>query len=428
MQLKILSLIEYLDPDFFGGSGKVLFETNRVLQKQGHSLQVICRTRAGLADFTVYEGIKFNSYPEIEGNQIKKFSHYSNETRGIFSKVNKDTSFDLILIHSSAACMGLFPFLKKSNIPIIYYFHSPWNKEYEILARERGMTFCGGQCPSVSVLSAIRRRHERRYLKLASGIVNLSNSMREEMLEVHPEVKDIPKEVIPGGANHKIFFPALDQKEKNFIRGKLKLPKEDFLVISSRRLVPRTGVDMLIEAFAEMLKEHRTSSIEHPASNRGVKLILTGSGVAEEKLKQQVKDLGIADQVIFTGYVSENRLAEYYRCSDLFVMPSKELEGFGLSTVEAMASGLPVIGTDIGGIPEILSKISKDLIIPECSVDAIAGKMEEFLSKTDAGLDALHEKSIACAKANFTWEKHVEKLLDFVSRIDKTKDNNHGTL
>lgn len=412
MALKILSLIDAFRPTSYGGAGKVFIESSKALVDEGHFVDAICRSVDDIPE-DLFEGIKFYTYRDIAGGQVKKIKHYRKEIKRFFITQIENKKPDFIIVHSSSAVFGLKKILKYLNVPIIYYFHSPWNKEYEILAREKGITFCGGQCPIVSVLSAIRKRHERKYLQLASGIVNLSKSMQEIMLEVHPSVKNIPKEIISGGANPKIFFPALDEKEKIHIRGKLKLPKDDFLIISSRRLVPRTGVDVLIDTFAQVLKEHSTSNLEPRTSNKGIKLILTGSGVAEENLKQQAEDLKIADNIIFTGYVAENRLADYYRCSDLFVMPTKELEGFGLSTVEAMASGLPVIGTDIGGTPEILAKVDENLIIPECSVEAIAGKMSEFIVKPEAEQKELGVESAKCAAENFTWGKHVDKLLNF---------------
>jgi len=422
MSLNILSMIDAFGVTAYGGAGKVFIEVNKVLADMENSVNVICRSPDDIPD-GLFKNITFHTYRDIAGGQIGKIRHYRKWIKHFFLKQIAENRPDLILLHSSSAAFGLDKILKSLNIPIIYYFHSPWNKEYEIIAKAKGMLFCGGQCPLVTILSAIRKRHERKYLNLAFGIITLSESMQQIMLDVHRCAEKIPKAVISGGADGKVFHPALGQKEKKQIRSNLKFSEDDFLIITSRRLVSRTGVDILIKAFAEVKKRHEAldgevlgeeGMTEFQLPNPDLKLILTGGGSSENDLKRLAFDLGIENDVFFTGYVSEKKLAKYYRCSDLFVMPTKFLEGFGLSTVEAMASGLPVIGTDIGGTPEILRKISDELIISECSVEAIADKIIEFLSKSENALDEWRKRSAKYAKENYTWEKHVEKLLEFV--------------
>ena len=81
-------------------------------------------------------------------------------------------------------------------------------------------------------------------------------------------------------------------------------------------------------------------------------LLVGGAGEEQESLERQARALGVADRVVFAGPVQDPR--DFYRCLDLFVLPSLD-EGFGLVVLEAMAMGLPVIGTHVGGVPEILT-------------------------------------------------------------------------
>jgi len=450
MPLNILSFIDFFDSDRIGGAARVFCEVNRVLVEKGHAVHVICRSEAlgtrhegiedgsdeyrtsnvdnssvltGLGSRISYLGIHYHTYPDIEGNQLKKINYYGREIKKLFQESLAENKPDLIIIHSSSAVFGLYDELNKNDIPILYYFHSPWNREYEIIADKK---CCGIQCPVVSILSAVRKLHEKKYLNLASGIITLSKSMQDIMLEVHPSVKNKKLLIDPGAANCEKFFPASNEDDRKNIKRELGLPEDAFCIITSRRLVPRTGVDVLIKAFAEVKKGLVEERDELPTSNENgprktekenkkVKLILTGGGGSADSLKQLAVELGFADDVVFTGHVSEENLAKYYRCSDLFVMPTKFLEGFGLSTVEAMASGLPVLGTDIGGTPEILRKISDDLLINECSVEAISGKIKEFVEKDD--LEDWRKKSLHCFNDNFTWEKHVDQLLEFAANL-----------
>lgn len=420
MSLNILSILDSFDPDNFGGSARVFYESNRVLYALGHNLHAICRSKRDQFSGEKYGVI--HTYHDISGGQFKKVIHYRKSIKKLFRNYIIRNKPDLIIVHSSSAVLGLAPFFKELKIPKLYYFHSPWHREYEINANSCGnKTLFGIQCPIISAFATVRKYHERKYLGLASGIITLSESMQQTMITQHPAIKKKAMCIIPGGANSKIFYPVDNNESKTRIRGQLNLSQKDFIIISSRRLVPRTGVDVLIKAFAKIKEAYNTQNSLFNNEVKGLKLILTGSGSSEDELKKLAIDLKIHDDVIFTGYVTEEKLANYYRCSDLFVMPTKYLEGFGLSTVEAMACGLPVIGTDIGGTPEIIRKMSDDLIIRECSVDAISEKITQFATEED--IEHWRKESIQCAQKYFTWEKHVDKLLEFYHEICSSDDN-----
>ena len=409
MQIKILSLIDCFDPNCMGGAARVFYEINSKLSEKGNTVHAICR-QAKEAEFEAATDIKYHIYQEINGSQLNKISYYKKSIRSLFKNQLKENKPDLIIIHSSSAALGLRNLLQQANIPIIYYFHSPWHKEYELLSNRK---ICGIPSPWVSTLSAIRKHHEATYLNLASGIVTLSHSMQKIMLKTHNEIKNRPMLINPGAADKNIFSPInADPNSSDFIskqceiRRKLNLPSDHLIIISSRRLVPRTGIDLLIKAFA-LIKQDK--------KRKPLTLLLSGDGRSKEELKRVAVEQGVSENTIFTGHVNEKSLADYYRASDLFVMPTKHLEGFGLSTVEAMACGLPVIGTNIGGTPEILNKISPQLIIPEPSPEAIADKISEFI--TQQNLSSWREKSLACSDREFSWAKHSDNLLNFYKTL-----------
>jgi glycosyltransferase involved in cell wall biosynthesis len=254
---------------------------------------------------------------------------------------------------------------------------------------------------SLRLMADLRSMHERSCLQSVFGIVNLSEFMRRKMLDVHPEMESKAWRIIPGGADPERFHPASSPDEIRQIRKRLGLPVGAFIILTARRLVPRTGVDILLRAFKDARQNLQPDAT----------LVICGDGVMAPELRKLASEMDLDRHVIFTGFVTEELLPDFYRAADLFVMPTKALEGFGLSTVEALACGLPVIGTDIGGTPEILGKISDDLLIRGSSVDAIAGKIAKF-ANPDA-VFPLKEKSLICARENFTWDRHVRELMDF---------------
>ncbi|MEA2012438.1 MAG: glycosyltransferase family 4 protein [Verrucomicrobiota bacterium] len=412
MAIKFLSLIDFFGSGMVGGSGKVFWETNRVLSEMGHITHAICRW-SGDTDEEKYSQVKFHSYKDIETtNLIRKLTYCGKSIRRIFDETMRTIRPDILIIHSSSATFGLGSLLKKLDIPIIYYFHSPWHLEYEILAGQNGRSILHPKYLPVKILSFLRKYHEASCLAHADGIITLSSFMQKKLLSHHISIKGKKMSIIPGGANQSEFFPIENTVAKKQLRQRLNLSSEDFILLATRRLVPRTGVDVLLKAFVIAKKKLLISC----------KLVITGKGGIAKQLKEYSEKRSISQDVIFTGYVSEKVLAEYYRCSDLSIMPTKSLEGFGLSTVEAMHSALPVIGTDVGATPEILSFISEDLIIRGCTPEAIAKKIVQFADKSK--IESLKDKVLHCATKHFTWEKHVKKLLDFceLSQQDKADE------
>ncbi|MCK5843227.1 MAG: glycosyltransferase family 4 protein, partial [Victivallales bacterium] len=381
-----------------------------------HRVRAICRMPQGkIAPSDIAD---FRGYIDIFGGTPRKTSHYRRSIRRLLEECLSERVPDVIILHSSSAAFGTLDLLRKVDIPIIYYFHSPWSLEHESKLGESRIGLFNPSRLLGKVGSYIRKMHERRYLLASNGIVTLSEYMADEMIATHGRtVKLKSRRVIPGGVAQDVFSPVASMEEKNEIRTRFSLSPEAFVLISSRRMIPRTGLDLLIRAFALLHNPTGRGDDQDALKNSGppLTLVLTGDGVSMKALKRLAVDLGVGDDVRFTGYVSESDLADYYRCADLFVMPTRNLEGFGLSTVEAMASGLPVVGTNIGGTPEILSRISRDLIIHEPTAAAISAKIAEFMAMDD--LSEWRKRSLAAVVERHTWRSHVDALLYFADRL-----------
>ncbi len=134
-------------------------------------------------------------------------------------------------------------------------------------------------------------------------------------------------------------------------RTSLGYDKDDFILAFSGRLTPEKGIAELIEAMKLVKDEPR------------IKLLVMGSSFYENgsndnpfinKLKNSAKE--ISDRILFTGYVKHAMISDYLRLADVAVIPSVWEEPFGLTVVEGMAAGLPIITTNRGGIPELVTK------------------------------------------------------------------------
>ena len=128
------------------------------------------------------------------------------------------------------------------------------------------------------------------------------------------------------------------------------------------------GLDVLLEAIS--LLTHRDK----------VRLLIVGDGILKGEYQKLTSRLNIQDSVIFAGDVSDSELPEYYACSDMLVLPSKDRsEGFGLTLLEANASGKPVIGSAVGGIPSVIQDGYNGALVPQNDPRALSSKLAQLL-------------------------------------------------
>lgn len=141
-------------------------------------------------------------------------------------------------------------------------------------------------------------------------------------------------EIIPNG---------IDVDKLKVKNSKFQIPNSK-IIITTSRLVPKNGIDILIEAISELKKEGLSGEIQCQ---------ILGSGPDEEKLKDLARILDVSDEVVFLGHIDPEVVYTYLASADIFVRPSRS-EGLGSSFLEAMGAGLPVIATRVGGIPDFL--------------------------------------------------------------------------
>lgn len=148
-----------------------------------------------------------------------------------------------------------------------------------------------------------------------------------------------PLEIIPNAVNVEHFSQAYSDNELFLLKQKLGKKEGDTFLITTSRMVHKNAVDQIIRALAYLPRE--------------VKFLVLGVGPDEEMLRELAKSTGVADRVHFLGQVLHTDMPKYLKISDIFIRPSRS-EGLGNSFLEAMAAGVPVIATPVGGIPDFL--------------------------------------------------------------------------
>ncbi|AYF73750.1 glycosyltransferase family 1 protein [Nocardia yunnanensis] len=132
-------------------------------------------------------------------------------------------------------------------------------------------------------------------------------------------------------------------------------------VLCVRRLENRMGIDVLIRAWAQVVRAHPDA-----------RLVIVGTGTAETELRALAAD---APSIRFTGSVSDAQLSELYAEADVTVVPSLALEGFGLIALESLAAGRAPIVSDCGGLPDSVRELDATLLVPPGEPDALAARL-----------------------------------------------------
>ena len=179
--------------------------------------------------------------------------------------------------------------------------------------------------------------------------------------------------------------------------------------VSVSRLIEKKGIDNAIKAFSEVVATHPDC-----------RFLIVGHGPYEQDLRMLASDLRIAEQVIFTGEVSDEDLAAHYCLGDIFIMPNRELpngdtEGFGLVFLEANSCGLPVIAGQDGGSKNAVKHGFNGLVVDGHSVAAIAKAMQTLMDDDGLISTLRHGAEIISRAAN--WQHKCQQFEDFCDAL-----------
>jgi glycosyltransferase involved in cell wall biosynthesis len=259
-----------------------------------------------------------------------------------FIRTHGTSKYDLACSHFALYTLPMLDSL--GDTPIVVHFHGPWAAE-------------GAVHGDREVVRQAKLWVERRVYGRAGHFIVLSQAFARVLTDSY----GIPPErisIVPGGVDCDRFASRLSKAQAC---QQLRLPEDRPIVFAVRRLAPRMGLQDLISAAARVR-----------ARVPDVLVLIAGRGPIAEQLQKQIADLGLQDHVRLLGFLPDEDLPTAYRAADLSVVPTVALEGFGLVAAEALAAGVPVLVTPIGGLPEVVSDLSADLVLPASGTDALA--------------------------------------------------------
>lgn len=254
------------------------------------------------------------------------------------------------------------------------------------------------------VFPKLKRTKVRATMSLMVGkadrIIAVSESTKKDIETIFKYNSDKIK-VIHSGFDKRLFEESKLAREKVLEKYEIPLDKKYILFLGT--IEPIKNITRLLEAY-KIFKEKCQKSggkCQH-------KLILAGkNGWLSQEYKQIVKDLGIAKDVIFTGYVIGDELVPLFKNADFFVMPSL-YEGFGMTVLEAFATGTPAIVSNVSSIPEIAGDAAYQ--IDPMNTESLAEAMIKFA--TDENLKNEYREKGKKQVEKFNWEKCARETLE----------------
>lgn len=279
---------------------------------------------------------------------------------------------DLVVSHFALYTFPALGSLKGK--PLVVHFQGPWAQESH--AEGAGRLSCLG-----------KRLLEQAVYRRANRLICLSSAFGDILAGSYGISRDRIR-IVPGAIDVDRFDIA---ETRDNARQKLGWPTDRPIVFCVRRLVRRMGLENLIDA-AALLRTQRPDAL----------ILIAGRGAMTEVLRSRIKDTGLQNSVRLLGFVPDSDLPSAYRAANLTIVPSVSLEGFGLVAAESLAAGTPAMVTPVGGLPDVVSGLGNQWVLPGTSASELSDGMAAFLNGRIQGCSPL-----ACAdyaRRHFSWQ------------------------
>lgn len=389
--MKILTVATFSHPDHFGGAERVITDVAERLVARGHEVTLLtARLDDQLPARELRAGVDVVRYPVRRGSPLV---FYRSVWRGVRTALRAGAGAGADVLHLHQLLSGVAALSRGVPLPPVRVltFHAPYHLEF--LARWRQGQEAGRVPLAARAVSRVLARGDRRLVRRADALLVLSEFARRQVDALDRDAA-LRTRIAPAGVDLQRFRP----EGPADVPG---LPPGDApLILTVRRLVARMGLPDLLDAAGQLAER-----------DVPFRLAIAGDGAEREGLQARARDLGLGERVAFLGRVPDELLPALYRAADVFVLPTRSLEGFGMVTAEALASGLPVIATDAGASAEVLADVDGARLVPPVDPPALAAALEGLL--TDG---AERERVAAAARA------HAERRLDWALHLDAFED------
>jgi glycosyltransferase involved in cell wall biosynthesis len=361
---RLLVLANSFYPDEPGGSPRLAFDLASDLARKGYEVWYLCQTRSSnKSEYVFQDGLHVLRYrldPVARIDALRVFKHFSAVKRLLAHYLPEPPA----IVHGH----DLLPYVSaikfyRGHGRSYYTVHSPAIEELAIAWRAQGPS---GYIKLLSGLPLIWY-FERFALAASDGIDAESEYTVGRMAHYYGGSAAGRVRVIPGWVDTVRFKPA-SQSVALQARQRLSWPTDKPVLFALRRLEARMGLDRLLHAIARLRDE-----------GYDFYTAIGGTGSQLTTLMQLGNRLGLQSRLAFMGRISDDDLPGAYNACDASIIPTSQLECFGIIALEAMACGKPVLVTPIGALPEVVGKFEPQWIASSSTPQGLADLIRNYL-------------------------------------------------
>lgn len=397
-----------------GGVERYIENTNAILKEKQHEI-VNITLLAGTKSYTPnnVSNIIFevNPYRRLIADQLVD----KNLLDRLISTVEQFEPDIIHLHHFRIAFRTVFQFLSSISTPVVFTAHDALAVcPLSTLVRPGDVICNGGISARCGFTGCKIHGHLPYELMLSRYFKAISKSKIKAFICPSYSIMNY---LISNGFGPSVHLPSYSNFDSNSLTIE---PEYDKILLNRNigfigRIEWYKGIDDLIKGFAIFSKNH-------PDFN----LLIAGSGPFTSNLKRLASNLEIDKKVRFMGTIDKAGRDEFYGSLFCNVVPSKYWENFALSAQESMLRGIPTIGTNIGGIPEIIRNWVTGFTVPISSPNEISKALEIILQNKNNQILDIMKNGRSFILNNLTPEKHIEGLLDIYQKVLKGEDIPNG--
>lgn len=382
-----------------GGQNVYVRQVGEALAKQGWHVDMFTRSASAEQPKIVEHGprcrtIRLIAGPEAFVPRDEIFGYASTFVEELL-KFQKQSGIQYRLVHTNywiSSWVGM-ELKKKQPLKQVHTYHSLGAVKYKSIT-------------TIPMIASTRLAVEKAVLETAERIVATSPQEQDHMRSLVSAKGNI--DIIPCGTDIHRFGSCT----KESARATLGLDQDEKVVFYVGRFDPRKGIETLVRAVGQSKLRDKEK----------LKLIIGGGsrpgqsdGIERDRIEGIVAELGMNDFTIFPGRLGDDLLPAYYAAADVCVVPS-HYEPFGLVAIEAMASGTPVVASDVGGLQfTVLPEETGLLAAPKDEAD-FADAIDRILSNPD-WRDQLGKGARARVESKFSWDGVAHQLSDLYTKL-----------
>lgn len=365
----------------YGGVAAHIYELSKALVNSGHTVDVVNPSYGAHPDSVEgIDGITVHWLRVSKKMLGVSFAQLIVKSSMYISRLLQDHNIDILHWHDLRCGSLATKFVKVGEIPRIFTNHSSM------------------------YLHSCETRVGLRQLKLllshANAVISPSEELRDKTLLAWDN-RDYSF-YIPNGVDADKFRPDLSIDDS--LRKKYNLGYDSPIVLCPRRLEPKNGVKYLAESVSEVVNEVPEA-----------RFLIVGEGTEERTVSRILSDSGTAHHVTMAGMVTNDKMPSIYSLADIVVLPSLE-EATSIAGLESMASGKPLVGTRVGGIPAIIEDGETGLLVPPANSSELARAISRLLLDRELRL-SMGTRARKRVLKEFSWQTIVEKTLNVYQGI-----------